>query len=372
MNNPVYQHYIPKSYLKFFGQHKGKVVLVDTIMREETEMKILPTQAICAEKNIYTFDESQPGDPYGLEKFYANEVDAVYPKVYDMLVNSGTMNLTSAMKREILNTVLSLRFRRPEQLQQKIAKLEDMFRRMSNHPTAAEAEVHYTFNGKGNTFLYSDLETELENQRKKLKEDWLIGHFGQWQEFVNYKMICGLDVIEVPSDIPIVTSDNPVSLFDLQGKLITNNRLDPHSMMEIPLDRTHYLVILPNATSEKAYQLIHRSKRNKYFAAGVNNKTQENAGRRLIAFPGDLKIHFESQELINSDPVEGLKFLADSMSKVLEASELAKVIKDNGNSIFNQPVADKVRELRKSGAMEGDPLFERIIIELAKAGFFTV
>lgn len=82
MNDPVHQHYIPQSYLRNFAEQDRKLAFVDTIMRgHDQKIKRLPTKAICAEKNIYTFNANDPGDPYALEKFYAKEVDALFPEI---------------------------------------------------------------------------------------------------------------------------------------------------------------------------------------------------------------------------------------------------------------------------------------------------
>lgn len=374
MNNPVFQHYIPRSYLKNFALEKGKKrFVVDTLMRGKDEkIKVLPTKAICAEKNIYTFDNSQPGDAYALEKFYAKEVDAVYPQVYNTLVNSDVMNIASGTKREILNTLLSLKFRRPEPLQAVIDKLETMFEGMAAHKMDPESSINYHIDGSDYFFKYKDLMSELDTRRKALKETWLIKHFAQWQEFVDYKMECGLDVIEVPSVIPIITSDNPISIYDMKGRLNLRDPLHPFNMLEIPLDRTHYLVIHPNATSDGTYNRIHRSKRDKFFAAGVNIKVEENSHRRIIAYPGDLQSHFESQNSLNSVNKESVNALTDIIDKTTQMTDLWALIKKKGDSIFNQEVADKVREMRKTGVMKGDQLFENIILELAKKGFLTV
>lgn len=158
----------------------------------------------------------------------------------------------------------------------------------------------------------------------------------------------------------------------MMGKLNTVRPFDRHNMLEIPLDRTHYLVIHPNATSEGNYQRIHRSKRDKYFAAGTNRKVEENSDRRIIAYPGDLKMHFSSQVSLDTVNGENIKALDDIVKKTRHAVELSEVIRKNKDSIFNQEVADKVKELRKAGVMNGDPLFEDLIVELAKKGFFTI
>jgi hypothetical protein len=112
MGNPVHQHYIPKSYLKYFGEKKGDNYFVDTVMADG-QIKQLTTTNICVQKNIYTFALNTPGDRFALEKFYAVEVDAAYRKVYDMLVNPNITVIGEDDKRSILNTILSLYFRTP-------------------------------------------------------------------------------------------------------------------------------------------------------------------------------------------------------------------------------------------------------------------
>lgn len=372
MQKPIYQHYIPKSYLKFFAVDKGKRYLVDTLMRGRGEkIKTLATTNICAEKNIYTFSDEN-GDPYALEKFYANEVDAIYPKVYNVLVNSGATLISKDTKREILNTILSLKFRRPAPLESDLRALEFEFSKLAELDLPSDEIIGYEFQGLAYSITYGQLSEELGIRTQAAKEDWLIQHFADWQAYVDFKMDCGLEVIEVPEDIPIITSDNPVSVLTLEEKLVTEDLLNPNHMLEVPLDRTHYLIIHPNATSEKNYQRIHRSTRDKYFAAGVNLKTEQNSTRRIISYPGDLRIHEESQFELNKFSVDNLMLVENQKNKAEQMAELFAVIVSNGNKIFTQNVADKVKEMRKNGLMENDPNFQKIVLELAKKGFMTV
>lgn len=40
--------------------------------------------------------------------------------------------------------------------------------------------------------------------------------------------------------------------------------------------------------------------------------------------------------------------------------------------IFNAQVAAKVKEIRKTGILDGDKTFQNLILQLAKRGFITI
>lgn len=371
MNEPVHQHFIPQSYLRNFGVLKGKQFVVDTLRRGNQEnIKTLATKSICAEKNIYTFDHSEPGDPFALERFYAKEVDALYPRVYATLFNPAVFTITNDTKREILNTILSLRFRRPAFLQAKIDELDQLFERIKKGPGGIDGKITYRFSKETRSFERTKLDEELADRKRLMKEAWLIDHFGEWQEFVNYKMHCGIDVVTVPESVPIITSDNPVSIFDMNGKL-SKNTFHHENMIEVPLNRTSYLIIHPNATSESSYNRIHRSRRDEHFAGGVNFKVEENSDKLLIGYPGDIDIHFDSQKRLGEWSKENVASFGNMLKKTQLGVELMKIHHRTG-SLLNREIADKVKEIRATGLMDGEPILENLILELAKAGFLTV
>ena len=102
-------------------------------MRGEGEKIIqLATTNVCVQKNLYTFPLNTPGDRFAIEKFYAVEVDAQYPAVYEMLTNPNITVIGNEDKRKILNTVLSFIFRTPRFLNYKNEKLDSALNRMAS------------------------------------------------------------------------------------------------------------------------------------------------------------------------------------------------------------------------------------------------
>lgn len=214
-------------------------------------------------------------------------------------------------------------FRRPQFLKEQVAELDEMFRNMTGGRLGAtEGEITYQFAGKQRTFQAKDLYPELAVRKSELKEEWLIRHFAQWQAFVDHKIKCGLEVITVPETTPLITSDNPVCIFDPRGRLNNGDPFHRHNMIEIPLNRRTYLIIHPNETSEEGYNYLHRSERDEYFANGVNHKVQENSDQRIIAFPGDLQKHFVNHQRLDQPDPENLKALDNLKLKLKVSLEL--------------------------------------------------
>src|SRR5258706_1614681 len=203
MGSPKHQHFIPRSYLKYFAEEKNGQYWVDTLLKGENEkIQRLTTANICVQKNLYTFPLSSPGDRFALETFYAKEVDAVYPEAYTMLCNPNITVITQEDKRKILNTILSLFFRTPRFLNDKKEEVNAIFDEMASSVTDMEQEITIGLrNGKEIKFKRKDLEDVRQERKIKFKEQFLIQHFADWQDFVNYKMQCEIEVITVSDDV---------------------------------------------------------------------------------------------------------------------------------------------------------------------------
>jgi len=372
MGSPKHQHFIPKSYLKYFAAKKDGQFWVDSLLKgENEEIKTLPTTNVCVQKNLYTFPFNSPGERFALEKFYAVEVDAVYPEVYEMLVNPNITVIGKEDKRKILNTILSLFFRTPRFLNYKTGNDDAIFDKIAATVNNPDQEISIGLR-KGEEIRFKRKEIdEIRQQRKqKMKENFLIGHFGEWQDFVNYKMECGMEIISTADDVPIITSDNPVVIMDMDGRLNTENVFHHDNIIEVPINRNTYLIIYPNSISENARLRITRANRDRQFSAGVNLSTEKNSDVRLISYPGDLAIHFKKQKELGEWSKENVEAFGSLLNRTAFQMELMALIKSNKTTIC-QDVADKVREIRKTKMMDGEEIFEKLILALAKNGYLT-
>ena len=213
MSKPVRQHFIPQSYLRNFALNEGEKYFVDIKQKDSVAIKEkISVKDICVEKNIYTFHGAETDKKYDLEKFYATNVDSVYPEVYKLLTDPNVAEINKEQKKKILLTIMSLFFRTPKFLHQNNRNTNDIFDQLAKFADRLTGVVNYKFKGKDLTFNVRDLEVVKERAQLKNKENFLVNHLSDWNEFVNFKMECGIGVIKIIDNINLITSDNPVAI----------------------------------------------------------------------------------------------------------------------------------------------------------------
>ena len=372
MGGPKRQHYIPRSYLKKFTDKKDKLFLVDTLQRgSNATIRQVSVNDICIKKNLYTFPPGVPGDRFALEKFYATEVDDLYPRVYDMLINPKTINIDDKEKAQILNTVLSLFFRTPRFLENRLRELDDFFDFIKRSILDPEKEIKASFTGEQWIFKGSDLEAFREKKMQEARQSFLSDHLKNWQDYVTHRMDANIQVVRSRDDTPLITSDSPIMIMQQSGKLVTDDIFDPSNIVEVPLDRYHYLIIYPDNVGEKAFsKIISRVTRDRRFIAGVNLKTAQNAYSRVISFPGDITIDAALQNELGAWNEKNLNMVNEMRQMAEFSALLEKTINQNG-TIYCQPVAQIVTQIRKTKLMNGDDTFEMLILLLSQNGFIT-
>ncbi|WP_304131508.1 DUF4238 domain-containing protein, partial [Mesonia mobilis] len=114
-NNPIKQHYIPRSYLKNFAtcNDKNKCFVDIYLKKNKNILNDIDTKTICYEKNLYTLETDDESKKFDLEIYYANNVDNEFPKIYKLLTDKNKLYLSPQEKLKILYVCLSLYFRTP-------------------------------------------------------------------------------------------------------------------------------------------------------------------------------------------------------------------------------------------------------------------
>lgn len=364
MEQPKHQHFIRRSFLRQFAmKNENGKYMVDTLMRGKNEqVKTLSTTQVCVQTNIYTFPIDTEGDRYTLEKQYAVEVDAVYPEVYRMLVDKDISDINREQKAKILNTILSLYFRTPFFLNEQNRQLDGTSDKISAFLGSTNKRVRYKYED-GRIFTLTsqnleDIRSELKIEKKKA---FLEQHLKEWKEFIKYKLVCGLEVIEVSDEVPLISSDNPVLILGERANPNPSNIFHPDNIIQVAIDPRHYLIIYPNKVSEEEFRKILRSTRDKYFAAGLNMLTQELSDGRVLGYPGHIHKHFESQRQLGEHSPENVHYLENFIKSTELMADLTITIKPAGDDLLNHKVISKVKILRESGKLEGDKSFESIL-----------
>ncbi|RPD43402.1 DUF4238 domain-containing protein [Paracnuella aquatica] len=366
-NKPNHQHFIPRSYLRNFAQQKKDKRFVDAVEIASKKKLYLSTKDICVKSGLYTLPQTGSNDPYTLEKYYATHVDEEYPKVYELLLDKSRTHISSKQKHKILHTLLSLYFRTPKFLHAHNDLIDRIIDRAVELTDEAKQEINIDFEGKPLVFLRDEVDAIKKKLREENRQIFISTHLDYWHRFVAYKYKCAISVFEVEGDIDLITSDNPVNIHSaVQNRF---QLFDPTNIIQIPLDRRHFLFVFPN-TEEAETNRINRGIRDKYFALTSNLQTQRSAEKWIIGYPGTVEKHFEDQQRYGEFNEENLKALKNMEQKAKLMVGLLAVAQANG--FFSQAVANKVKEFRKLECFEGDHELNNLVLELAKHGFLTV
>jgi len=370
MGNTKHQHFIPRSYLKNFAieLEEGKFFVEAKHKSEELpKAKLLSIKNICVDKNIYTLPFTEGEEKYVLEKYYADNVDAIYPSIYRLLVNPDIVDITLEQKKQIITTTMSLFFRTPKFLNLENAEAISTLNYAAENHKDEFGNVDIELGEYQFKFHVNDIDNQANIIRIRNKVKFLKSHLEEWRLFVQAKMKCGICVFKVSDEVKLITSDNPVAIHSALG--LPLNIFDPSNMIRFPLDPNHFFVIIPDIGQEPANR-IYRAERDKRFAITTNRDMEDASEDWILGLPGTIHAHLKDQIDYNAETPENLQYIEDIKEKMADSVELLKIVHEVGG-IAHQRVADKVRELRKKPINKDNFDLKKWIRTLEENGFST-
>ena len=370
MSKPKHQHYIPKSYLKNFALTQDDKFFVEAKLKDEDAPKerLLSIRDICVEKNLYTLPHIDGEDKYSLEKYYAENIDAVYPEVYELLTDSTRSFITTKQRTQIVMTTMSLFFRTPKFLNHNERRTNLILDYGIKNYMDEKGFVKFKFQTNQFNFHIDNIEEVKANLKIKHKLNFLTDHLDAWQKFIQFKVNAGLTVFHIYEELDLITSDNPVTMHSVVGNSF--NVFDPTNIISLPLDNKHYLTIFPN-TESAMLDRIFRGERDKWFGLTTNLETDRNSEDWILGKPNSIKAHIVDQIKYGEYNAENLQAVEDIKEKALDTKRLMEIIEKVG-TIAHPSVANFVRELRKKRIHRDDPEMQKMVLELARYGFLTL
>ncbi len=362
MSSPKRQHFIPRSYLKNFATIDGDKEFVDAMNPQTKEIKThLSTKDICVVKNLYTFPDVEGEDKYALEKFYAANVDSVYPEVYKLLVDENVTEISEEQRDKILSTALSLYFRSARFLDAKNEELDELIKNLKSADIPENEVVKFQFKGRQYEVLQKELDALSQEIRINNKKDFLAEHLQDWQNFVKHKEYSQITVLKVEGNIPLITCDNPV---DIYNPFSAFDVFDPRNSIQLPLDTKYYLWISPNDPQSKR-NWIYRGVRNKYFALTSNSSSEKNADDWVIGSEGTLQVHVEELAKHNEETPENIQAVENSKQAAIQMAELLAIAQKKG-SLITPEVLSKIEEMKGHPAIKDDAQFKILVAQIDK------
>ena len=365
MTSPKRQHFIPQSYLKNFATKEGDKSFVEAMNVHNGEIKYpFSIKDICVSKNIYTIPKVPDSDKYALENYYATNVDNIYPDVYRLLTNDQIEAISNNDREKILSTALSLYFRTSKFLNLRNAELDKVFSFIDNVNFKDEEHIRSIYFGDRNySFNKSQVDQVKEDITVNNKIDFIVGHFKQWQDFVRHKYHSQITVCRVTDEIPLITCDNPVSIYN--HRYFTPDIFDPNNSIQLPLDRHYFLWISPNSQQTER-NIIYRGVRDKWFAFTSNHTTQTNATDWIIGNENTIAEHLKQQKKHNEIIPENIEALDNIKIKSIMLTEYVEILQKHG--MHSEIAIARFKDMQQNPIFQEDPMFQKMEIEMRESG----
>ena len=367
MSKPKRHHYIPKSYLKNFALNQDDKYFVEAkLIKEETiKPDLISIVDICVGKNLYTIPNVEGDDKYAIEKYYASEIDAVFPDIYELLINEEISQLTDEQRRKVILASLSLFFRTPKFLNLYAAQIDNMLTYAVQNHMDAEGRVTFKHDIYDLDFHISQVGEIREELNIQNKIAFLDNHLKDLHDFVEYKLKAGMMMITITGEGNLITSDNPVIIrsnvnpdFDL---------FDPTNIIHLPIDNKHYLMIAPNSEDALPNSVFRTTNDDILFVLTNNLQVEQNAESWIFGKPGTVKEHIDDQIKYNEITPENLQRVADLEIKSKNYVKLGEMMDEFG--ITDQRVISFIEQLLKDPLHQDDPNIREDYNQLKKLGW---
>jgi len=238
------QHYVPRSYLKNFAEQKGKEFFVPVYDKKADRFFNANIKKICSEIDLYTLQEGNPitKDLLTVEKIYANGIEPLYTKAYNILTNHKIHTISLLQRTEMLIGIFQLYVRNPAMLRKSISFHE---KEILKGCREARTNGHNSIKYLDEEFSFQEWNEEaiIKFCTNKITQDFKEKHIGGVGEIGDFHQHVIFDVSVITDDSEFITTDNPLIFEDL----ISDN--------EYPLQRSKEFTIALN--KKVAVKLYH-------------------------------------------------------------------------------------------------------------------
>ncbi|WP_324720966.1 DUF4238 domain-containing protein [Salinimicrobium sp. HB62] len=335
------QHFVPKVYLKHFAKKSGNEYVVDVYDIKKRKFFSANTKNICAEKHLYTLSENSKisNDILFIEKEYANWIEPLYLKAYEILINNYVSHISKSQKETILIGVFQLYLRNPKHLRETLIyhtnKINQLYK------------IQKSENKKGLTYLNEDfgfreftLDEIIGSVHSKMKNFFKEEHLVGTRAIVDFHRNAVLEISNIRDDSEFITSDNPLIAEDTLSNEI--NPLLRSKEFTVPINKKFLLRIFHDNSMNS--DVIYRRKIPNGSVASLNHSILRDSSRFLI---GDKKAIEDFLKLKN-DFLDNtsLELKMDALKQILDLESAS-----NGNDKAMQLIRHFVQLYEQKGTL---------------------
>lgn len=316
------QHYVPRTYLKHFGFLNGEENYINVLPNIENENeKIFETNIknVALEKNLYTLPGETIEQKMAIEKFYADELEQHYDKIYEILINPNRIEITSEERNLIISTVVTMYYRTTKWVNLSRNLMSRVFTQM--YELCEQTGKDY-FNYEGEKISIAG--KSLEEFTKEFNDERQPGMILIQLETA-FKLIAlrsKFDAIVVSKlnneNCEYVTSDNPVIASNPNTERVIP--FNHENLLYLPLDSKHMLMLIPEVekgNENKIFRKTYEDIRSKSSRITSNYQQMANSERFVFGSKSSLELYLKTKSLTEKPLTEKEANNPDIINEIL-------------------------------------------------------
>ncbi len=292
------QHYVPRTYLKRFGEKRGKQTYIHKLPKDslsETDVVESNTKKVCVDEHIYTLAGNTPEERMFIESLYGTDYENKYESVYNILMDRSKRDVSDDEKKLIISTVVTMLFRTqkmPVLYNEFIDRvIEDAF-----YSCQAANKDYFFFEKEKISIANKTLQQVQAENKKEAQPVMAIIQLQVALRLIDIRVQNdGMMVIKLEDeDCNFITSDNPVSHHLIDGSVIS--AFDWNNILFLPLDSKHQLMLIPGEKTNFLGRLSKKGISAKLCALSSNTEQQRNSQNILLGSSDALKTYLKTKE----------------------------------------------------------------------------
>ncbi|MBC6992088.1 DUF4238 domain-containing protein [Hymenobacter sp. BT491] len=299
------QHFVPRTYLKHFGQQENGQDKIYRAMRDDADpasVRQVSVASVCFQNDLYTLEGESSAERMALEDFYRTSVEDEYDALREVLLDQHQKTASEELRSQVLHTVATMLMRTTKLLSRSNTLMDRVLERMmtlceltGKQAFDFEGEMHSV---KGKTLAELRREFRKQNQPSHaLTQVELALRLGEAKQ--NDFGIVVLTIDEAAGEY--ITSDNPVLISSLDR---FNTAFNPDAALRLPLGPKHMLWLMPKAHDMLKNRITRWSMggdQAKLERMAANITQQHNAERWLLGNQAAVQLHIRERVTMQYD-----------------------------------------------------------------------
>jgi len=252
------QHYVPRTYLKKFSTERSEEYFIKALPTTDCkEEKIIEINIsnVCLQNGLYTLPGNTVKEKMLIEKFYSDNYETHYNKIYEILIDPDKKTLSDNERELIISTVVTMFYRTT-----KWVNLHNVFfnrvLEQAYFMCQQTGKDFFMFEKQKISIAGKTLEQLQKENKYENRPAQVLLQLQVALRLVKLRTIRdGICISKLVDDnSEFITSDNPVIYSNINGGHIAP--FDPSNVLKLPLDNKHMLFLMPYSDKETKHLLI--------------------------------------------------------------------------------------------------------------------